>query len=64
MKSLHESSLRKVYLIGRYSPLEVTFSTKEIRNMSQMSGCHFTADQRHLELNQDIIAGIHCILQK
>ena len=49
LRALCESRIRKVYLIGRKGPLQVMFSTKEMRTMSKLPGCRFYSDPSHFD---------------
>ena len=59
LRALKESHIKRVYLIGRQGPLQVSFSTKELRSMSELPGCRFRADPGHFEAIRHILSGTY-----
>ena len=49
LKVLEKSRIKRVYLIGRQGPLQVSFSTKEFRSMVRLPGCSFHTDSNSME---------------
>lgn len=57
LRALQNSQLKRVHLIGRQGPLQVSFSTKELRNMAQLPGCGFYSDSSDMELIRNQLPG-------
>src|SRR6202046_3588366 len=47
----HASSVREVHVIGRRGPAQAKFTTKELRELGELSGVHVSADPAELELD-------------
>jgi ferredoxin--NADP+ reductase len=51
LKHLAQSRIKTVYLIGRRGPLQTSFSTKELRELAELSDCDLLVDPADLILN-------------
>ena len=50
MAALRESKVREVHVIGRRGPAQAKFTTKELRELGELSGVHVSADPAELDL--------------
>lgn len=59
LEALQKSRIKRVYLIGRQGPLQVSFSTKELRTMARLPGCGFHSDSSSMQLIKNLLPGIY-----
>jgi len=50
MDALRASKVREVHVIGRRGPAQAKFTTKELRELGELSGVHVSADPGELDL--------------
>ena len=56
--ALKESHIRRVHLIGRRGPLQVAFTTKELREMTKLPGCRLYSELAQFDGIGDLLSGM------
>ena len=51
MEALRASKVREVHVIGRRGPAQAKFTTKELRELGELTGVHVSADAGELDLD-------------
>ena len=57
LEELRKSRIKRVYLIGRRGPLQVAFTTAELREMVRLEGTRPVLEKCDFEEIQHILAG-------
>ena len=57
VEALAESRVRRVLLVGRRGPLQVSFTIKELREMTKLPGCTTHIDPSYFDSVTPLLAG-------
>ncbi len=52
LDALATSAIKNIHIIGRRGPLQTSFSFKDLKELSELSGCTMVINPKDLELNQ------------
>lgn len=62
MDALSKSRVKRVYLVGRRGPLQVAFTTAELREMVRLNGTRPVLDPQDFEGLQDYVkSNVFCV---
>ena len=58
--SLSQSNIKKVVVVGRRGPLEVSFTIKELREMIRLPQCQIIIHSKDIEKYKTELESINC----
>ncbi len=61
LQALSESSIRRVLLVGHHGPLQVTFTTNALREMTKLTGFHICIHPADFNDAKNQLSGQYCL---